>query len=169
MTVKDLHVLYDYGYWANRRLFDVIGQLTPEQFVQPVAGSYGSIRNTLVHILSAEAGWLDRCGGAKRGPRLNSEDFPTFESVRKAWGGVEAQMREFLAGLKDEDLESFVEFAIGESAKQSMPIGELMQHGAVHGVHHRAQVALLLRMLGHTPGNFDILFYHAEKSGVTAF
>ena len=23
MTVKDLEALYDYGYWANRKLFDV--------------------------------------------------------------------------------------------------------------------------------------------------
>ncbi len=32
MTVKDLEVLYDYGYWANGKLFNVISQLTPEQF-----------------------------------------------------------------------------------------------------------------------------------------
>jgi uncharacterized damage-inducible protein DinB len=169
MTAKELQVLYDYGYWANRRLFAVIAQLTPEQFVQPVAGSYGSIRNTLVHILSAEAGWLDRCGGAPRGPKLNAEDFPTLGSVTGAWATVEAHMREFLAGLKDDDVGSFVEFAIGQSPKCSMPVGELMQHGAMHSVHHRAQVSMLLRMLGHAPGNFDILFYHAEKRGIVAF
>jgi uncharacterized damage-inducible protein DinB len=45
--------------------------------------------------------------------------------------------------------------------------GELMQHAAIHGTHHRGQVALLLRLLG--PGNFDMLFYFAEKRGVPAF
>ena len=58
MTVKDLEDLYDYGYWADRKLFDVISQLTPEEFTRSVAGSYESVRNTMVHILSAEAGWL---------------------------------------------------------------------------------------------------------------
>jgi uncharacterized damage-inducible protein DinB len=58
MTVKDLENLYDYGYWANRKLFQVISQLTSEQFTQPVTGSYGSIRNTMVHALSAEWGWI---------------------------------------------------------------------------------------------------------------
>ncbi len=48
MTVKDLERLYDYSYWANRKLFQVISQLTPEQFTRTVTGSYGSIRNTLV-------------------------------------------------------------------------------------------------------------------------
>jgi uncharacterized damage-inducible protein DinB len=36
-----------------------------------------------------------------------------------------------------------------------MPIGQLLHHAASHGVHHRGQVALLLRSLGHVPGNFD--------------
>jgi uncharacterized damage-inducible protein DinB len=44
-----------------------------------------------------------------------------------------------------------------------MALGELMQHAATHGVHHRGQVALLIRLLGYTPGNFDMLIYDAEK------
>ena len=115
MTVKDLEDLYDYGCWANKKLFQVIAQLAPEQFTQDVAGSYGSIRNTMVHVLSAEWGWLDRCGGQERGPRLNPTDYPTAESLMETWNR-----------------------------------------------------ALLLRLLGYAPGNFDILLYYAEKRGVPA-
>ncbi|HMH11804.1 MAG TPA: DinB family protein [Edaphobacter sp.] len=53
-SLKDLQALYDYGYWANGKLFEVVSQLTPEEFTQSVAGSYGSVRNTIVHVLSAE-------------------------------------------------------------------------------------------------------------------
>ena len=60
MTVHDLERLYDYGYWANGVLFRALSQLTADQYTQNVAGSYGSIRNTLVHALRAEwAGWID--------------------------------------------------------------------------------------------------------------
>ena len=163
MTIKDLEVLYDYGYWANRKLFAVVSQLTSEELTKPVAGSYGSIRNTMVHVMSAEAGWLDRCGGPKRGPRLTAEDFPTADSIVQAWDNVERQMREFLAGLKDEDVDRNVVFVLGDSEPRSMPIGELLRHAANHGVHHRGQVALLLRLLGHAPGNFDMIFYFEEK------
>jgi uncharacterized damage-inducible protein DinB len=38
-----------------------------------------------------------------------------------------------------------------------MRMGQLLHHSTVHGAHHRGQVALLLRVLGHSPGNFDIL------------
>jgi uncharacterized damage-inducible protein DinB len=169
MTVKDLQGLYEYSYWANRHLFDVISKLTPDEFTQSVGGSFGSIRNTLVHILSAEWGWLSRCGGPDRGPRLNGADYPTLESVTVTWRNVEGYVRDFLANLKEEDITRNAEYLNDAGEKRAMPLGELMQHAAAHGVHHRGQVAMMLRLLGHTPGNFDMLFYYAEKHGVPAF
>jgi len=168
MVVRDLESLYQYGSWANGKLFQVISQITLDEFSRPVAGSYGSIRNTLVHVLSAEWGWLERCGGRARGPRLSPDDYPTAESLVAQWNKVEGYLREFLATLKDEDLDRNIEFSIGGSAPSVMALGELLHHGAIHGVHHRGQVALLLRLLGYTPGNFDMLFYYADERGVPA-
>ncbi len=166
MNVTDLENLYDYGYWANAQLFRVISGLTPEQFTQAVGGSYGSIRNTLVHAMSAEWGWLERCGGRERGPRLNPEDYPTVESLVEAWGRVERDVREFLSGLKDEELSREVELQNPLGETRLMTVGELMQHAANHSVHHRGQATLLLRMMGHAPGYLDLLVYYAWKRSV---
>ena len=168
MTAKDLEALFDYGYWANGTFFEVLAQLTDEQFIEPVSGSYGSIRNTLVHMLSAEWGWLARCGGAARGLALDATDYPTLSSVRARWRQVEGHMREFLSSLRDEDLERAVEFSIGQGPKKVMRLGELMHHAAIHGVHHRGQVALLLRSMGYTPGNADILVYYGRATSGNA-
>lgn len=169
MTVVDLQRLYDYGYWANARLFRVISELTPEQFTRAVAGSHGSIRNTLVHALSAEWGWLSRCGGPERGPALEPGDYPTLPALADAWARVEGHVRGFLSRLGDEDLARRVELTTPRGEQRSMALGELLQHGANHGVHHRGQVALLLRLLGRAPGNVDLLLYDAERRGVTAW
>jgi len=169
MTVMDLERVFDYGYWANRKLFEAASQLTSEQFTQSVAGSYGSIRNTLVHTLSAEWGWLDRCGGHERGPALKPDDYATLQSLIDTWGAVEAYLREFLSKLKDEDLARIIEYANPRGEKRSLLLGELMQHAAAHSIHHRGQVALLLRLLGYEPGFIDMLVYYAEKRGVPAW
>ena len=169
MTVKELATLYDYGYWANGRLCAVLSRMPNDDFTRPVAGSYGSLRNTLVHMLSAEAGWLDRCGGPSRGPKLDAGDFPTLASVTERWALVEQQVRGFLGTLGDDDLERRVEFNIGiDGAPHVMSIGEMLHHAAIHNVHHRGQIALLLRMLGHVPGNFDALFYYGEKAAASS-
>ena len=167
MTVSDLQRRYDYGYWANRKLLAVVAQLTPEQFTQSVAGSYGSVRNTLVHTLSAEWGWLDRSGGHPRGPMLKAEAFPTLESVTGKWTEIEGHLRGFLSGLQDDDLARVVEFEL-LGQKFRMTVSQMLEHAANHGVHHRGQLALLLRVLGHAPGNVDLLFYDAEKRAVGA-
>lgn len=169
MTVKDLQTLYDYGYWANAKLFDVIATLPPEAFTQTVAGSYGSLRNTLVHMLSAEWGWLSRCGGLERPKRLRADDYATLDALMTTWLEVENHVRAFLATLTDDDLHRPVTYPGRKRTERSMPLGELLHHTANHGVHHRSQIALLIRMLGHTPGNVDILFYYAEQRGVPAW
>ncbi len=119
----------------------------------------------MVHAVSAEWGWLERCGGRERGPRLNPEDYPTVESLTETWDKVETYVREFLSKLKYEDLLRDIEYTNPRGEKRSIALRELMEHAAGHSIHHRGQVALLLRMLGHEPGYFDMLVYYAEKRG----
>ena len=45
---------------------------------------------------------------------------------------AETLPREFVATLKDEDLALTVEFAIDQTGKHSMPLGELMHHADNH-------------------------------------
>lgn len=167
MRVGDLQRLYDYDYWANERMFEVLLGLSAEEFTRQLAGSYGSVRNTLVHVMSAEWGWLDRCGGEPRGDRLAAASYATAQSLVDAWRRVEGYVRDFLGRLSDEDLARPVEFTLGAGPARTGALGELMQHGVLHGVHHRGQVSLLLRMLGHAPGNFDFLFF-AAPTGTAA-
>src|SRR5215467_4733420 len=164
--VKDLQALYDYSYWANGRIFDVLVELTPDEFARQVAGGHGSVRNTMVHMMSSEWGWLDRCGGARRGPALIAADYPTVVSVINRWRQIEIDVRSFLGTLNDEDLDQLREFSFG-GPTYFMRRGDLLQHAAIHCIHHRGQVALLLRSLCHPPGNFDALFYHGQEQGVT--
>lgn len=159
MRAADLERLYDYHYWATERLLEVVARLTPDRFTAPVAGSGGSVRNTLVHVLSAEWGWLERCGGARRGERLDPRDYATADVLVETWTRVEGYVRSFLVGLGDADLSRRIEFAIGGGPKQVIPLGDLLQHAALHAVHHRGQVALMLRALGCMPGSFDLLVY----------
>ena len=49
MTVADLQALFDYGSWANHKLFDALGQLTPEQFTKNVDGPFRHAANHGVH------------------------------------------------------------------------------------------------------------------------
>jgi uncharacterized damage-inducible protein DinB len=164
MTVADLETLYDYSYWANAKLCASMSALTAEEFVRQVAGSWASVRSTLVHMMSAEGGWLERAGGPARGPALKAEDFPTLAAVTIYWATQEQKVRAFLRRLSDADLSRRLQFTIPQlSLSSELAIGEMLHHAAIHNSHHRGQVSLLVRALGHAPGDVDILFYYVER------
>jgi uncharacterized damage-inducible protein DinB len=165
MTIKDIDDVYTYSDWANEKLLKVVEELTPEEFT--TSGLHESIRTTLVHMLSAEWGWLARCGGLERGPRLVPTDFPDLLSIRETWSRVRRGRREFLSSLSDEDVNREITESDG-SETQTLTLGEMMGHAANHNAHHRGQVSLLLRMLGHPPVDVDQLFYHLERRGAPA-
>jgi uncharacterized damage-inducible protein DinB len=169
MTIKDIVDVYEYSDWANAKIFKIIEALPADDFTRPVGGSFESIRNTLVHMLSAEWGWLARCGGPERGPRLEAADFPTLESITTAWRKLQKGRATFLATLGDDDVERMVTYYNDENEARSLPIGELLFHAANHDAHHRGQVSMMLRMMGYEPGDVDQLFYYGERRGVPVF
>ena len=166
MTIQDIDDDYKYSDWANDKLMKVIEGLTTEEFTGRVGGPHESIRTTLVHMLSAEWGWLGRCGGLDRGPRLDPKDFPSPTAIRKSWEKVRQGRREFFSTLKDEDVPRLITYYNDRGEALSLTLGEIMQHAANHNAHHRGQVSMMLRILGHKPVEVDQLFYHAESKGV---
>ncbi|HEX8185960.1 MAG TPA: DinB family protein [Blastocatellia bacterium] len=165
MNVNDLLTLFDYNCWANRRLLKAVERLTPDEITRSVGGAYDSIRTTLLHILEVEKGWLARCGGDENWVELNPDDFPTLDSIKEEWRGVEQFGRRLLSGLSEDDLRRRVRYWFESGEPQTVLVSDLVQHTGNHSSHHRGQVTLMLRMLGHEPGNLDMLFYYAERLG----
>lgn len=68
--------------------------------------------------------------------------------------------------MKLEELVQVSAAVAGTSGR--LTVASALQHGAIHAVHHRGQVALLLRVPGYAPGNFEMLFYFEEKQTLRA-
>src|SRR5271166_5680363 len=58
MTKHDIQLLYEYDRWANNRILQAVSKLTAEQFTRDLGGGFRSVRDTLVHIVGGEWGWL---------------------------------------------------------------------------------------------------------------
>lgn len=163
MNVSDLVTLYDYNCWANEQLFKAVEQLSPEEFTRSIGGAYDSVRTTLVHMLEVEKGWLARCDGDAGWLEFNPAEFSSLNSIKAEWKSVEQFGRGFLSRLTEDDLRRSISYRFENDDPRALPLAETVQHTANHTAHHRGQLALMLRMLGHAPGNMDMLFYYAGR------
>ena len=93
MTHEDLTTLLDYRYWARDRALDAVERLTPAEFRRDLGNSFGSIRDTLVHLVFAEWFWCSRWEGATPEGQLTPDDFATVRDVRARWSEEDTTKR----------------------------------------------------------------------------
>jgi uncharacterized damage-inducible protein DinB len=160
MNVSAVRTLFDYNYWAHERIFTALEQISAQQFTAPNALVWGSIRGTLVHALSAEWIWRQRCQyGLAPDALLDETAFPTQAALRQRWNEEEAGMRAWLDALSDEDLLRTVEYRSTTGKSYQNVLWNILLHVVNHGTQHRSEAAQTLTELGHSPGDLDMIIY----------
>lgn len=161
MHLKDIHTLYEFNYWANHRILEVVEPLTQEQFTKDLGSSHGGIHGTLFHTMGAEAIWLKRWKGESPSAYWKPEEYPTFEALGERWQTVEHEMMGFCHMLKtDDDIRGVIAYRDLKGKEYSQALYQLMQHLVNHSTYHRGQVVTMLRQLGVKPVGTDLVTYY---------
>lgn len=155
MRPADLQLMFDSHFSAFKKIFDAVAVLGDEVFVAAPPIGERSLRALLVHATNTQRGWRRGILDGGRVPGPPETDFPTVASLRAAWEEEEREMRAYLAGLSDADLE--VDFAM-------VPVWVVLTHLYSHGVQHRSEAAMLLTHYGQSIGDVDFYFYAAAKA-----
>ncbi|HLO17382.1 MAG TPA: DinB family protein [Anaerolineales bacterium] len=157
MNANAFRHFYDYHFTENRKLWDrYVTQLSYEQFTQAVNYSHGSVRDQIVHRMSADDYWFSGLRGVKRPEELNPADFDDRESIRIHWDIVEQNMRDYLAKLRDDML---FERPFTDGEDPDLMLWQALLHVANHGTDHRAQILRVLNDLGVKTTSQDYIFY----------
>jgi len=169
MTKDDILLLYEYDRWANNKVLQAVSALSVEQFTRDLGGSFRSVRDTLLHIIAGEWGWLafwkepsDSSGSLadlrkRRDALFKPEAFPNAVAVRAKWAEIERQQTEFLICLTDQALARMLPFR-----RTQVSLMHLMQHLVNHSTYHRGQIALMMRQLGVEPVATDFHVFLVE-------
>jgi uncharacterized damage-inducible protein DinB len=160
MITRDyLTVLYDYHYWATGRVLETAARLDPADLdAAPLAG-LGSLRQILVHALSAEWVWRERLEGTSPQAMLDPADFPSLVSLHARWADEDAALRVLIAGLDAAALAEDLAYQTTDGRARVTPRWQILVHLANHGTQHRSEAAALLTALGQSPGDLDLIVY----------
>lgn len=156
MNVRDVSLLYEYNYWANKRILAASSSVTQQQFDAPASFPYGGLHGRLFHILEAEFAWRMFFENDNwDAPDLSLQDFPDFASLQECWTKEEKEMRAYLTTLRDEDLNGHRYYTTGEGDARDRILWHCLLHVVNHGTQHRSEAAALLTEYHCSPGDLD--------------
>jgi len=153
-----LTTLFSHHLWANLRLLERCAELTLEQLDATAIGAYGSIHDTLQHIVTSEQSYFSRISTGKRYDR--PEDAPPMtitemvDSVRTTGSGLIEWAPKVQAGDTvpiDWD-----------GTPRAVPKSIILTQVINHATEHRAQIMVMLTQLGIEPPDLQSWSYFDE-------
>lgn len=166
MLAEALRTLYGYNRWATKRVLDAAAGLNSEQLREPGLAGHGSVRDTLVHLMRTQRGWLSWWDGSLSADEayaftLDPADYPDVAALRALWADVDRQTRAFVDSLNDPDAAREYVHTLPNGMVFRLRLWQMMLHVANHATQHRSEVAAMMTAFGHSPGDLDLLFYVA--------
>lgn len=164
MSLEYIRLLYDYNRWANARILDQAEKLTPEQLHAPNNGSFGSVHDTLVHLMETEYFWSDLIWRGKAIDidwepfEFHPDDYQDVAAIRERWAEIESGLYAFIDELTPEGENSPERIIVWESDGETKrrPLWPLMLSVATHATQHRSEIAMALTEYGYSPGDMDL-------------
>lgn len=162
MTKSPLHDAFGHHVWATLRVIDACRALTPEQIQTSVPGTYGSILDTVRHLVGADAAYLNLVSDGKASEIQEDEmDLAQLRSTVVQLGPVWAAV---LATNPDPDRDEVRHRDDG--SESHAPLAIRLAQAIHHGTDHRSQVCTALTTLGTEPPAIDVWDYGADDGRV---
>jgi uncharacterized damage-inducible protein DinB len=151
IPTDSLTTLFRHNLWANLSLLERCAGLTPEQLEATAIGAYGSIYNTLAHLVTAEQSYFSRISTGM--PRVRPENpspltvAEMLDSVQRTGSGLVEWAAKVQAGDTVE--------VRWDGAPRDVPKTIILTQAINHATEHRAQVMTILTQLGIQPPDLD--------------
>lgn len=156
-----LTTLFRHNLWANLCLLERCMALSPEQLEATMVGGFGSIRDTLQHIATAERSYFSRISTGQ--PLRRPKDAPPLslaemaESLRVSGGGL----IEWVPKVDPDDTVT-VDW---DGTPREVPKAIILTQAINHATEHRAQIMATLTQLGIEPPELSGWAYFGALDG----
>jgi len=149
--------LVAYTVWADARVLDAAGGLDEDGWSQ--------VRGPFAHMLGTRTWWHANWTHVE----WQEPTASTLGQMRVAYEASNDALTALAHRLTDEDWQRAEPWWQRWGYDATLPLGETLSQVVLHGVQHRAEIALALTERGCSPGDLDYLVYLREMhSGLQA-
>jgi uncharacterized damage-inducible protein DinB len=150
-----------YNRWANERLYEAAGKLSPAALAEARSGFFPSILKTLNHILVGDTLWMGRLDGAGS-PEVNRLDqilHTDFAALKAARAAMDDRIIAFVDALPPQRLGEDLIYRTMSGEGMVTPVGQVLAHFFNHQTHHRGQAHAMLSSTDVAPPSLDLLYF----------
>ena len=149
-----------FNAWANERLYGVVAGLSDADYREDRKAFFGSIHNTLNHLLVGDRLWMARIEGTEHDIRsLDQILHEDFEALRVARQAEDERLTALVDSYDEAQLEAPITFRrmSGGGGEMSIRLDRILMTVFNHQTHHRGQVHAMLTAGGVTPLQMDVI------------
>ena len=154
-TVDTLTTLFKHHLWANLSLLEHCKQLSDEQLDTAVVGGFGSIRDTLTHIVTAEQSYYSRISTGQMYRHPENRAPMTIADLKDAISKTGNGLITWATKVQAEDVVQIN----WDGTMRDVPKTILLTQAINHATEHRSQIMTILTQLGIQPPELDSWSY----------
>jgi uncharacterized damage-inducible protein DinB len=149
-----------YNRWANARLYEAVGQLSPAEIAAPRSGFFPSLLKTLNHLLVGDTVWMGRLDGS--GSSITSLDqtlHTDFAALKAARVAMDNRIVAFVDHLAPTRLAEDLVYRTVAGDPMRTPVAQVLAHFFNHQTHHRGQAHAMLSDAKVSPPVLDLIYF----------
>ncbi len=159
ITPEYVQMMARYNQWQNRSLYGAADTLDDAARRMDRGAFFGSIHDTLAHILWGDTLWMSRFDGWEPPTDKAGMVIADWEGLKQARKAADARFIDWGARVTQADFEG--DFSWHSAALQrdfTKPKSVCVMQVFNHQTHHRGQVHAMLTAAGATPDDTDLPF-----------
>lgn len=164
--------LFRHNLWANLRVLDACAGLNDEQLDATAPGTYGRVRDTLLHILACEEIYVNLLTGHEPVHTLSAGGgFPSFDELRERAHRSGEELINIAARIEPAQVlrgtwrtKPYAWQGKPFAIQAAIPLIQAINHGT----EHRAHVMTVLSQIGVKPPALDAWGYGLDQGAVEA-
>lgn len=156
------HNEYEWVKQTRQILLDQCRDIQEDELTKVFEFGFQSIRDSLVHVAGCYHAWLGSFVLSEvSSPLITKEVIETMdiEDIQHYFNQADLyvdRVFEQFTGKIDETIEKELSWKMNSGLVRKTP-QQLLVHSITHEFHHKGQIVAMLRLLGYTPENTDIL------------
>ncbi len=146
--------------WANLRLIDACGEAGEGSLAASAPGTFGDVYATLIHIVSAEEGYLIRLTGGTPDGRRDGEPLPDLAELRERARRCGEGLIEVAEQIRNDKILR----GTWRGQPYAIPTSTFLIQAINHGTDHRSEVCTIMTQQGIVPPGLDGWTFQAERA-----